>query len=73
MIVLRLRHEGDAVSVTPVCDVCRMIFLPSALMTGKPADWLMEIVEKARVAAEAPPEAYDALFWDGPDVAKNDD
>lgn len=68
VIAVRLRGEADAVRVTSFCEVCRLVFLPSSWMTGKPAEWLLGETEKARWTPEAPPEAYDSLFDDGPDV-----
>jgi len=62
LIALRLQRDFDAVSVTPICESCHLIFLPSSKMTGKQADWLMGLVEKARFTPEAPPEAYERLF-----------
>jgi hypothetical protein len=62
MIALRLRWDIDTVRITPFCDLCRLVMLPSASMTGSQADWLMGLVESARFAPEAPPEAYEGMF-----------
>lgn len=64
LIALRLRRGPYdlMVSVTPICEDCGNIFLPPAKMVGRDADWLMEQVEKARFAPDAPPEAYEALL-----------
>ena len=62
MIALRCKWDIDSASITPFCEVCRLIFLPSSGFTGWPADELMKIVARAQVAKEAPPEAYEGLF-----------
>jgi hypothetical protein len=62
VIALRLAWDLDSVKVTPFCESCRLVFLPSASMSGPHAAWLMERIEEARNAPEAPPEAYEGMF-----------
>ena len=63
-ITLRLRRriDGPEVDITPICQSCGLVFLPSAVMVGKQADWLMNLVDEAAQAKEAPPEAYEGMF-----------
>jgi hypothetical protein len=62
MVALRLTWDVENVLVTPFCEVCRLIMLPSAVMCGAEADWLMRQVDNARFAREAPPEAYETTL-----------
>jgi hypothetical protein len=64
MIALRAKRlfDGTEVEITAFCDLCRVIMLPSSSLDGPSADWLMRIVDRARFAPDAPPEAYEQLF-----------
>lgn len=64
-IALRCDYEpgGTDVRIVPFCEVCHLVMLPPARMSGGTADWLMrKVVEPARRAKEAPPEAYEGLY-----------
>jgi hypothetical protein len=58
-VALRAQWDVDIVRVTPFCEVCRMIGLPSAATTDP---WLMEIVDGFRHAPDATEQQYEALF-----------